>query len=563
MPKIYKKLLAIFVAIGSFFVIASGAHAATYTINKTADVNDGTCDSDCSLREAIAAANANAGHDTINFNIPESDSGFTAPAGDTQGYFTISFGSTAQHQFTDSAGAFINGYSQPGAQRNTAFFGETANTLLKIQLSWTTSSQTVSFTGDNHHVAGINFAGVRTMTFSGSNNWFEGNFYGTDITGANTTVKPGTNGITFATGGTNNIVGTNGDGAGDAGERNVLQKSSNSQSMIVANSSDTVIAGNYFGTNKTGRVCGTGIMGRSHVNGSAGSHNMRIGTNMDGVSDKEESNIFACINVEARPTIRIGGDNGLMQGNYIGTNPHGDDLQSFFAQRAGIGNDAVATNWVIKNNVIAHNTEAGIYFRDNATTGNTISQNSIYSTDGLGIDISEPTGWYVPFVNDIGDVDTGINDLMNYPVIKKAGISGNKLLVTADLDFNPTEASFTLEFFNNSELHSSGHGPGETYLGSATTSQTGSNVTLSVSLSAPLPTDISKLTATATNSNGSTSEFSAAPLEIVEYLDPISHQQPNLASTGDNHLALISVVLSVLGFSVFTIFYTMRNGSVL
>ena len=32
--------------------------AALYTVTKTADTNDGTCDSDCSLREAIAASNA-------------------------------------------------------------------------------------------------------------------------------------------------------------------------------------------------------------------------------------------------------------------------------------------------------------------------------------------------------------------------------------------------------------------------------------------------------------------------------------------------------------------------
>jgi CSLREA domain-containing protein len=34
------------------------ASAATFVVTKTADTNDGTCDSDCSLREAIAAANA-------------------------------------------------------------------------------------------------------------------------------------------------------------------------------------------------------------------------------------------------------------------------------------------------------------------------------------------------------------------------------------------------------------------------------------------------------------------------------------------------------------------------
>lgn len=41
------------------------AGADTYTVTKLADTNDGTCNADCSLREAIAAANANAGADTV------------------------------------------------------------------------------------------------------------------------------------------------------------------------------------------------------------------------------------------------------------------------------------------------------------------------------------------------------------------------------------------------------------------------------------------------------------------------------------------------------------------
>src|SRR5439155_2998816 len=41
------------------------AAAATFTVTKTADTNDGNCDTDCSLREAIIAANASPGMDTI------------------------------------------------------------------------------------------------------------------------------------------------------------------------------------------------------------------------------------------------------------------------------------------------------------------------------------------------------------------------------------------------------------------------------------------------------------------------------------------------------------------
>lgn len=46
---------------------ANAANAATYTVTKIADTKDGTCNADCSLREAIDAANgAGAGPHTIN-----------------------------------------------------------------------------------------------------------------------------------------------------------------------------------------------------------------------------------------------------------------------------------------------------------------------------------------------------------------------------------------------------------------------------------------------------------------------------------------------------------------
>ncbi len=42
--------------------------SATYTVTKIADTNDGVCDVDCSLREAVAAAIATADNDTIQFS---------------------------------------------------------------------------------------------------------------------------------------------------------------------------------------------------------------------------------------------------------------------------------------------------------------------------------------------------------------------------------------------------------------------------------------------------------------------------------------------------------------
>src|SRR4030042_6633229 len=62
-----------------FFIgLAAGAllrpapvRAGTFTVNASDDIDDGLCDArHCSLREAINRANANAGPDTIEFNIP-------------------------------------------------------------------------------------------------------------------------------------------------------------------------------------------------------------------------------------------------------------------------------------------------------------------------------------------------------------------------------------------------------------------------------------------------------------------------------------------------------------
>jgi CSLREA domain-containing protein len=58
-------LLINVIGLGSGPVVQAAPLAATFTVTKTADTNDGACNSDCSLREAIRAANAASGADTI------------------------------------------------------------------------------------------------------------------------------------------------------------------------------------------------------------------------------------------------------------------------------------------------------------------------------------------------------------------------------------------------------------------------------------------------------------------------------------------------------------------
>lgn len=52
------------------WLFAGIATANTYTVTKNVDSNDGSCNTDCSLREAIAAANANPGADVVRLKHP-------------------------------------------------------------------------------------------------------------------------------------------------------------------------------------------------------------------------------------------------------------------------------------------------------------------------------------------------------------------------------------------------------------------------------------------------------------------------------------------------------------
>jgi CSLREA domain-containing protein len=65
-------VLAVLIAGAAFLFTLQPAHAATtYTVNSLADTDDTTCDAapDCTLREAINAANRNPGADIINFSV--------------------------------------------------------------------------------------------------------------------------------------------------------------------------------------------------------------------------------------------------------------------------------------------------------------------------------------------------------------------------------------------------------------------------------------------------------------------------------------------------------------
>jgi CSLREA domain-containing protein len=511
----YKVLVVVLLAIIFLGWLPTQIHASTYTVSKTADTNDGTCNADCSLREAIVAANANAGADTIEFAIPTNDANYTAPSGSTQGFFTITF-TTSVPNLTDSSGVFINGYSQTGSSRNSTAMGGTINSVLNIRVTSASLANTLTITSDSNHLAGLNISnstGSITILVTGSNNWLEGNFIGSNITG---TSSGGGSQINVLSGG-GNIFGTNGDGTSDVGERNLFHGTSSQYKVQLATGgtgSGNIFAGNYMGMDVTSRVCAGVTQTRSMI-AVFGTTGARIGSNFDGVSDSEEANILGCVTSDARGVIQAGGTaTGLViQGNYIGTNLYGDQLSSFAIP--GFRDNGSSIGTLIKRNVIHYNGDRGIALITAGSINNTFSQNSIYNNTGLGIDLL-PVGVNA---NDAGDVDTGMNNLMNYPVITKVVKSGNNLLVTANLDFKASEAPFTIELFTNDAIDSTGYGEGQTYVGSVTTSSIGNSQVLTIPITGATPTSAGKITATATNGTGSTSEFSAPPSDTNLYTD--------------------------------------------
>jgi CSLREA domain-containing protein len=61
-------VILLVISLAGIFPIQTASAASTYTVTTLSDPGDGTCDSSCALRDAILAANASYGVDTINFS---------------------------------------------------------------------------------------------------------------------------------------------------------------------------------------------------------------------------------------------------------------------------------------------------------------------------------------------------------------------------------------------------------------------------------------------------------------------------------------------------------------
>jgi len=235
------------------------------------------------------------------------------------------------------------------------------------------------------------FEGVQISGSGTDFNVVAGNFIGTDVTG---TVEFGSggNGVTINGGARSNRIGTDGDGAGDAAERNVISGNRSSGVAILDPGSDNnIVAGNFIGTDVTGTLAlGNTFHGLGIVNGA---QRNRIGTNGDGISDTAERNVISATRrFDGVAITGAGTDLNVVAGNFIGTDltglaplPNAEHGVSIFsgAQFNRIGSNADGVRDAEERNLISGNLQSGVAIISTGTEQNIVAGNFI-GTDVTG-----------------------------------------------------------------------------------------------------------------------------------------------------------------------------------
>ena len=303
-----------------------------------------------------------------------------------------------------------------------------------------------------------------------SNNLIQGNYIGTDISG--TSARPNQLDGVLVDSATGAIIGTDGNGVGDAGEGNLI--SGNAERGIrLFSASNNVIAGNLIGVTASGTLpLPNGTKGLSIDNGS---NNNRIGTNGDGTSDAIEKNVIA--GNDSGGIELFGSGSNVIAGNFIGSSADGLQL--------------------IRNN------GTGIAISLNSSIRNDLSRNLLFGNLNQAIDLGNDG----PTSNDANDADLGPNQLQNYPTLVSASTSGSKIQIAGSLA-SAANLTYRIEYFAKTGIGDAIDSMEYLGSGNVSTDSTG-QVNWVVELNAS-PTLSQSILATATNSLTGTSEFSGA-----------------------------------------------------
>jgi CSLREA domain-containing protein len=430
----------------------------TFTVNTTDDGNDTVCDAThCSLREAIDAANAHPGPDTVAFNI--------APAGAVHTILTNG------HLPAITDALLIDGYTQAGASPNTRATGG-LDTVLTIELrvagavfgtsGFTIASPDVTIRG--LAIAGFYLDVELTGSASGSGVVIAGNYLGMAADGVTAVSTTGFDGVDINSGSGVTV------GGGTAAARNLISGHAQGYGITLRTDGAAVthadIRGNLIGTDATGQLARPNVMGIIHGADSVTptAHVLRIGgpAGADG-------NVISGNSTQGVEVIRSAGGSDHPQvdqqiwNNYIGVAADG-------VTALGNGASGVimigAMHYRVGHNVIAHNGGAGVLVSGDPTPegfGVLISQNLIFDNQVSAIDL----GGDGATPNDADDSDTGANDRQNYPVLLTAREGAGGTTLTGELH-SLANRTYTIEVFTAIAGHQPEWFDARTFVGQVT-----------------------------------------------------------------------------------------------
>lgn len=525
------------------------AHSAVYTVTNTSDMGAG------SLRQAIADANNNPGGDTIVFSIPGAGPHVITPIG-------VGF-AIAEH-------ALIDGYSQPGSSPNTLAVGNDAVLKIVIDCGSLGFFQDALIVNQFGAAKGTVIRGlvINNGIGPGSNvgkylemrapySRLQGCFIGVDPTGtslvgsvnhcmeiwdscfiggdtpAERNVIAGGGSENVMLGGSNgvggnvlkgNYIGVNAQGTAafslsspdkslvTSGSGNIIGGPTVAERNIIAPAKNFAvwvtrpaeITGNYIGVDATGMSDlgeGTGTNFGVYVENSPASGTI--------VKDNLISGFYSGL-------LLVNASRVTVQGNRIGTDATGsptlgNDVGVRIYGVPGQGGDSslIGGDSPSQGNVIAGN-DFGIVI-ESALHSISILRNSICCNIVSGIDLGYYNG---VTANDPGDADAGPNFLQNFPVLVEALDQPTQSWITGTLHSTPS-TQFHIEYFYSPACAASGYGEGQTFLGSQTATSDGAG-DVDLDFIGPQIASGGVVTATATDPDGNTSEFSACLLVVPD-----------------------------------------------
>jgi len=490
-----------------FLAAVAPARAATITVNTAADVgpaNDGVC----TFREAIIAANTNtasgpaAGECATGDHLVTDTIAFNIPGG---GVRMLSFTSALPH-ITESV--TIDGLTQPGSSANTSAFPGPLNAVLLIELNLANAPSLV-IDGPSVIIRGLalNNATQTNIDINADDVIIVGCYIGTHADGVTPAASSSAFGI--RANGTRHRTAIGYSGGPFAPDRNLITHYALDGILSLGaaagnGSPDMNILGNFVGTDATGTVSlitpgGLGANGMNIANAVVNS-NLVSGNSSAGIAVVPPGN-----------TVIQGLCGTANSGNLIGVQRDGvTPLHNGFAGVIFQGGNSKLGGGPCtgEGNVIAYNAGTGVRVEP-GVTGVDIRANSIHHNVSGGISL---TGTTTPLPNDACDVDTSPgNEGQNYPVITTANVSGSSVSFVGTMQ-GKANTTYRIDLFSTASCDASGHGQGETFLGSTTAATDASCSTNFVqSLSFPPGQVFFSATATDTSTDSAhpeTSEFS-------------------------------------------------------